>query len=417
MRFNPFRQADVPETYRSNFTNLYLDIAWFGVLSGTAINFLNIYAARLGASALQIGMLTAASAVVTLFLAIPAGHWISKQPTGRAVFWSSVAYRIGYLLWIPLPWLFDAQGQIWALIVLTFLMAVPLTPLGVGFNALFAEAVPERFRARVAGMRNAAFAIAYMLTSLAAGYILQNTPFPAGYQIVFAIGAFGAAMSSFHIFHIKPLREDFAPPPSPPTPDPKPQTDSPRSIASVLRLDVWKSRFRNVLLALFFFHLVHYLAAPIYPLFNVRVLDLNDNHLGNGTALYYLAVLIASAQLGRIVQRYGHKKVTGLGVAGMATYPLMLAFAQNVLHFYVISFLGGLLFALVNGAFANYMLEHIPPHDRPSHLAWHTIMFNFAVLSSSIAGPLIADAIGLANALILFGILRIAAGFVLLKWG
>jgi hypothetical protein len=31
MRFNLFRQSDIPEKYRSNFRNLYLDIAWFGV--------------------------------------------------------------------------------------------------------------------------------------------------------------------------------------------------------------------------------------------------------------------------------------------------------------------------------------------------------------------------------------------------
>ena len=144
MRFNLFKQSDIPEKYRSNFIHLYLDIAWFGVLSGTAVNFLNIYATRLGASGFQIGMLTAASAIVNLFLAIPAGHWISKRPTGAAVFWSSVLFRIGYLLWIPLPWFLNEQGQIWALIILTFLMAIPLTPLGVGFNALFAEAVPDR---------------------------------------------------------------------------------------------------------------------------------------------------------------------------------------------------------------------------------------------------------------------------------
>ncbi|MBI5307695.1 MAG: hypothetical protein HZB37_05015, partial [Planctomycetes bacterium] len=132
MRFNLFQQSDVPEKYRSNFKHLYLDIAWFGVLSGTAVNFLNIYATRLGASGLQIGLLTAMAAVVNLFLAIPAGRWIEQRHTGRAVFWSSVVFRFGYVLWIPLPWLFDAQGQIWALIVLAFLMAIPLTPLGVG---------------------------------------------------------------------------------------------------------------------------------------------------------------------------------------------------------------------------------------------------------------------------------------------
>lgn len=420
MRFNLFRQSDIPKKYRSNFTNLYLDIAWFGVLSGTAINFLNVYATRLGASGLQIGLLTAMSAVVNLFLAIPAGYWISKRHTGRAVFWSSVIFRIGYLFWIPLPRLFNAQGQIWALIVLTFLMAIPLTPLGVGFNALFAEAVPDQYRARVAGTRNVTFAIAYMLTSLIAGVILKNTAFPTGYQIIFVIGAFGAAMSSYHIYHVKPLQDETPAPPSPPTTDSPPsgqQADSPRGIKSILRLDIWRTHFKNVLLALFFFHFIHYLASPLYPLYNVRVLELNDSHLGNGTAFYYLSVLIASTQLGRIVHKYGHKKVTGWGVAGMASYPIMLAFAQNVWHFYALSFLGGFLFALVNGAYANYMLENIPADDRPSHLAWYTIVFNFAVLASSIIGPLTADVISLAPALILFGILRIVAGIYLLKWG
>ena len=363
MRFNLFRQSDIPKKYRSNFSNLYLDIAWYGVLSGTVVNFLNVYATRLGASGLQIGLLTAMSAVVNLFLAIPAGRWISNRHTGRAVFWSSVVFRIGYLLFIPLPWLFNEQGQIWALIILTFFMAIPLTPLGVGFNALFAEAVPDRFRARVAGTRNVTFAIAYMLTSLIAGYILKNVTFPGGYQIIFVIGAFGAAMSSYHIFHVKPVQDDTTPLPTQPTTDSSPsgqQAESSRSISSLLRLDIWKTHFKNVLLALFFFHFIHYLSSPLYPLFNVNVLKLNDSHIGNGTAFYYLTVLVASTQLGKIVQKYGHKKVTGWGVAGMATYPIMLAFAQNVWHYYALSFLGGFLFALVNGAYANYMLENIP---------------------------------------------------------
>ncbi|MBK6791410.1 MAG: MFS transporter [Anaerolineales bacterium] len=417
MRFNLFKQSDIPEKYRSNFTNLYLDIAWFGVVSGTAVNFLNVYATRLGASGLQIGLLTAAAAVVNLFLAIPAGHWISKRPTGQAVFWSSVLFRIGYFFWIPLPWFFNEQGQIWALIVLAFLMAIPLTPLGVGFNALFAEAVPDRYRARVAGTRNVTFAIAYMLTSLIAGYILKNTEFPGGYQVIFIIGAFGAAMSSYHIYHVKPLRDEN--PASPPAPIPvaASQSVSPRSLTAALRLDVWNSKFKHVLLAMFIFHFSHYLSSPLYPIFNVRVLNLNDSHLGNGTALYYLSVLLASTQLGRIVNRFGNKRITGWGVAGMASYPLMLAFAQNVWQFYALSFLGGFLFALVNGAYANYMLENIPPDDRPSHLAWYTIMFNFAILASSLIGPVTADAIGLINALIVFGIARILAGLFLLKWG
>jgi len=417
MRFNPFHQSDVPEKYRSNFKHLYLDIAWFGVLSGTAVNFLNIYATRLGASASQIGLLAAMAAIVNLILAIPAGRWIEKRHTGRAVFWSSVVYRIGYIFWIPLPWLFDAPGQIWSLIILAFLMAIPLTPLGVGFNALFAEAVPDRFRAQVAGTRNVTFAIAYMLTSLSAGAILKSMPFEPGYQIIFAIGAFGAAMSSYHIYHIKPLQEESSAIQSTPMPDSTPRAESPRRIQSTLRLDIWRTPFRNILLVLFFFQLAHYLPAPIYPLYSVHVLNLNDNNLGTGTAIYYLSVLIGSTQFRRIAQRYGNKKVTGWGVAGMAVYLFMLAAAHSVWQYYFLSFIGGFFFAMVNGAYINYMLENIPPDDRPSHLAWYTIILNTAILGSSLAGPAIAELTGLINALIIFGVLRILAGLAILKWG
>ena len=52
-----------------------------GVVSGSTINFLNVYATRLGATGYQIGLIGAMSAVVTLFLAIPAGRW---RRTSRA---------------------------------------------------------------------------------------------------------------------------------------------------------------------------------------------------------------------------------------------------------------------------------------------------------------------------------------------
>ncbi len=193
-------------------------------------------------------------------------------------------------------------------------------------------------------------------------------------------------MSSYHIYHVIPLENTAPLLPSPP-PDPTTQTDSPRGIKSMLRLDIWKTPFRFVLLALFLFHLTHLLPTPIYPLYNVRVLHLNDNNLGTGTALYYLSVLIGSTQFRRVAHRLGNKKVTGLGAAGMSLYLFMLAAAQNVWHFYALSFLGGFLFAMVNGAYINYMLENIPPADRPAHLAWYTIVLNIAILSSSLAGP------------------------------
>lgn len=101
----------------------------------------------------------------------------------------------------------------------------------------------------------------------------------------------------------------------------------------------------------------------------------------------------------------------------MAIYPLLLAYSTEVWHYYGLSLIGGLTFSMVSGSYANYMLEHIPAHDRPSHLAWYNIILNIAILIGSLAGPAISDVMGLTAALLLFAVLRLLAGLVILKWG
>jgi MFS family permease len=412
-----FQQNAVPDRYRSNFFHLYFDIGWFGVLSGSTVNFLSIYATRVGATAFQIGLIGAMSAVVSLFLAIPVGRWLQTQKTDRAVFRSAVYYRFGYLAFVFLPLLASKEGQIWAIIAITFLMAVPVTAIGVGFNVLFAEAVPIEYRAHVAGIRNVMLAISYMITSLICGYILNNVRFPVGYQVVFGLGVLGAAMSTMHLYFVRPIQTDSPSLTFKPLPAPVTLRPYARNLATTLRLDIWNTRFRNVLLVLFAFHLTQYLAIPIFPLYNVRVLKLTDEHIGIGTALYYLTVLLGSMQLSRIAHKVGNKKLTGWSVSAIALYPLMLAFSTNVWHFYGLSLVGGLTFAMISGSYANYMLEHIPAHDRPPHLAWYNIILNSAVLIGSLVGPLISDGMGLVNALLLFAALRFLAGLTILKWG
>jgi MFS family permease len=406
----------IPAEYRRNFLHLYFDIGWYGLLAGSAANFINIYAARLGASGLQIGLMGGMTAAINLVLAIPAGRWLERRPIGKAVFWTSLLYRLGYLSWVFLPLLFGKNNlaQINALLLINFLMGIPLTAVGLGFNALFAEATPANWRAYVAGIRNSVLSITFMLTSLASGYILSRLPFPLGYQVIFLIGFFGALMSSYHLYFIQPLPhlpetglDDQSPAPNAPVHNPH----------TNLRLDILRSPFRTTLLVLFAFHLAQYLAIPLFPLAFVHSLHLTDAQIGTGTALFYLTVLLGSTQLSRLVRLSGHKNITGWGVVCMAIYPILLAISSQVWHFYGLSAVGGLAWALVGGAYANYLLEKIPANDRPAHLAWYTVAANACALIGSLAGPALANQIGLPAALILFGLLRAAAGASILLWG
>lgn len=325
-----FHNPSIPAEYRSNFNHLYLDIGWFGVLNGSALAFLAVYATRLGASGYQIGLLGAMAAAVNLLIAMPAGQWLQRRPIGKAVFWTSLLNRLGYLLWVPLPWLFGEQGQVWALIALALLMAIPGTALAVGFNALFAEAVPAEWRAHVAGIRNVVLSVVFVATSLVCGAILDGLPFPIGYQVVFTIGFIGAAMSSYHIFHIRPLgAANPLPAASAAEPRPRLRLLDRADRAKLLRTDIWRTPFAATLLVLFGFHLAQYFAIPLFPIYFVRSLHLNDQQIGIGTATFYVTVLLGSTQLARLTRRLDHKRVTGLGVMGMAVYPMMLSLSRG----------------------------------------------------------------------------------------
>ena len=426
--------APIPAKYRENFRHLFFDIAWFGILNGSSLSFLSVYATRLGASGFQVGMLGAVPAIMSLALAIPASRYLQRTPIDKAVFKTAVYFRLGYLLWIPLPWLLNDAQQVWALIFIIFIMGIPGTALAVGFNALFAEAVPPEWRAYVAGIRNMMLSITFVLTSLIAGWLLDTIPFPLGYQIVFGLGFLGAAMSSYHLYHVRPILPTNAPRPASRIGDrARPGMfrllgDSNRpSIGlrlltrdtwrKLLRTDILRSPFLHVLVVLLLFHLGQYLALPLFPIYYVRGLGLNDQQIGIGQAVFYSLVLLGSMQLARLSQRFSHKTIFGVSAVLMGIYPMLLAYAHTFPAFIGISVWGGAVWAMTGGAMPNYLLEKIPTDDRPAHLAWYNIVFNGAVLTGSLLGPLLADIRGLTEALLLFAILRILAGAAVLKWG
>lgn len=433
--FSALRPArPVPVQYRSNFIHLYLDIAWFGLLNGSSMTFMAVFAARQGANPFQIGLLTAGPAMVNLLFAIPAGRWLEKQPLGPAVFWASVLHRFFYVLLIPLPVLFLPHQQVWSLIALTLLMSIPGIALAVGFNALFADVVPPEWRGHVVGRRNALLAVMLIVASLLCGYILDRYPFTAGYQIVFSLGFLGAALSSFHLWFVRPPHDE------------KPVRTG-RSLGDLarpglmrligdslrhgiglryfartrgrdlLRLEILTGPFGRVVGLLFTFHLFQHLAIPLFPPYWVQELHFSDREISLGSAVFYAHLLFGSALLARLTDGLGNKRVSAIGAILMAAYPGLMALTRGVELFLVTSAVGGLAWALAGGALNNYLLDRVPENDRAAHLVWYNLALNGAVLLGALAGPLWGDMLGLTAAMVVFAVLRLIAGVMIWRWG
>lgn len=417
----------IPEAYRANFFHFTADIAWFGVLNGSTLAFLAIYVARLGGSSLQLGLITALPAVINLIFAMPAADWLKKRPIERAVFSTSVLMRIFYLLLIPLTALRPESVQVWAILLIILVMNIPGTALTIGFNALFGEAVPIQWRGYIAGLRNAFFAIFTIVSTLICGWILGRMPFPDGYRVVFALGFTGAALSSLHLWFIRPLAgENNALPGAP-------YLEEEARLQEQNRRKAWRagrfyiplrirpkgiSREFNRVVGLFFFvHLFQYLGIPLFPLYLVDRLLFSDQIISLGTGVFYAAMFFASLRLMQMSDRLGYQKVTALGAILLAAYPLLLRVSYNGAVFMITSFIGGFAWSMVSGAMFNYLLERAPASDRPGHLAWYNLALNAAILLGSLGGPVLAQAVDLPAALLIITAGRFLAGVSMLRWG
>lgn len=410
---------------QSNVRHLYADILWFGVLVGGTQAFINIYAARLGASAFEIGLLTAGPAVINLLFSLPAGQWLHGKSFIRVTFWSAIFNRLGYVAMVFLPWLFAEVVQVRVLVLITLLMSVPATIVAISFNAMFAELIPSEQRAEVVGKRNALLAVSMTTSALLSGQILGWIAFPHNYQIVFALGAAGAMLSAYHLGRLRKPAGETA--------------DLPRSAPGrmvttggglgwlfrlrngarpLLQTDLLRGSFGRFLLAYLLFYTFQYYCLPLFPLAYVHTLKLSDKIISIGNSLFYTTMFLMSLRLSRLAARYGHRKLLAASATGFSFYPLLLYLAAYTpILYWVASLVGGFVWSILSASLANRLMERVPETSRPAGMALHNLVLNLGILLGSLAGPFFGNQLGNQSAILLGAGLRFLAGILLFIWG
>ncbi len=405
----------VPPVHRANFTALYWDIFCFGILAGTAINFLPIFAVRLGADPFRVGLLTSGPAFVNLLLSLPAGQWLRHRDVLRMTQVTAFINRFGYLLMVVLPWLLPPSAVLDVLPIVVVGMALPGVILAISFNATFAEVVPPEWRALVVGRRNAVLAIASTVASLAGGQLLGMLPEPLNYQVLFIIGALGGFGSAYFVARVR-------------RPEPFRGGDAATQAAQAgrfsrwlnrarmrdaLRLDLVRSRFGVLMLAYLVFYLAQFTAIPLQPVFWVQNLHLTDFEIGIGNALFYLTLMVGSLALAPLTARYGMYWLMTIGSVLYGLYPLITAQAQDAWLFYFVSLLGGVIWGIAGGSLTGWLMQDVPAGDRPAHMALHNVVLNLGTLAGTLLGPALADLVGTRDGLWISGWMRVAAGIII----
>lgn len=395
--------------------------------------FLAVFAARIGANNWEIGLLTAGPALINLVLSVPAAHWLQGRSYFRETYRAAAWHRLGYVVLLGLPWIGTAKLEVAALIGLIFGMAIPGVVLAIAFNAMYAEAVPPAARTKVINRRNAILAVSTSTTALLCGQILSRTMFPANYQIVFGLGAAGALLSSWSLGKVLPSEEthraggrlarDFARPGLLRFVDTirlpvglRFTARRPPALYELLNRRV-RSPMGRFMEVYFLFYAAQYITIPLFPIYFVRVLEMNDAQISLGNALFYSTMLGASVVMGRLGTRFTHHHTLVVGALLYACYPAVNGLARDVRMYLVASLLGGIAWAVANSGLVNRLMERVPENQRSELMAVHNLVLNLGILTGAIMGPVLAEMIGLRETLWLGAGLRLGVGFLMWRWG
>lgn len=386
--------GNAPADTRRNWVATQKEALAFGP-TDAAGSFLPVLLARLGATNVQVGLLTAIPALAGFLLAVPVGHYL--QGRRNAVPWYSRGRFINQLALAAIGF---------ALVVVPLDRVVPVILVIIGISAVIGSFANFSFYAvmdglsgpngryelmsRRWGMKGAATAVSLAVI----GWVLAEVPFPHSYELVFIATAVAAAVG-FRYARTFRIRDQVR----------RPATALPvlARVGLFGREILGERRFLGFLArhAVFTFGLS--MAVPLIPLYYVRVLGVSDAWIGLIGTTQALLTMAGYFLWRRPARGRGGAWVLVPSTLGVAAFPAVLALAHLELAVAVLVGVYGVCLAGIELALFDELMKSIPSDQAVRFAALDQGASNFAGMTGPITGALLAAAVGIPAALMAAG--------------
>jgi hypothetical protein len=177
-------QADSSfEIQKRNFRNVQIDAIGIGLASAAA-PFLPVFLTRLGATNIQVGLLTSMPAFTGLILAIFIGSFL--QTRRNIIPWFSGARLLvvsSYALTGIVPFLVPREYAVQAVLLIWAAATIPQTMLAVAFSVVMNAVAGPEGRYELMSRRWSILGLTSAITVAVAGWTLDQLDFPINYQL------------------------------------------------------------------------------------------------------------------------------------------------------------------------------------------------------------------------------------------
>lgn len=398
---------DVVGVQRRNFLNVQIDGIGVGLASAAA-PFLPVLLTHLGASNFQVGLLTAMPAITGLLLSLAIGRFLQRQRQvvpwySRARFIFLMSYALTGLALLVAP----PQYRVGVVLAIWAFATLPSIIVNVCFSVVMNSIAGPKGRYELMSRRWSVLGLTSALTVAVAGTLLERLPFPLNYQVVFIALSAGGLVSLFFSSHIQL-------PDAAPLPVAAPSTARGR-LGSLLAMLREEPAFGAFVAKRFIFLSGIALAAPILPLYFVRIANATEAHIGLIGTVQGVSLLVGYRLWTRLSQARGARLVLLWTTLGLGVYPLIVSLTANIQLIVALAGLAGIFQAGLDLVFFDELMRTVPPERTALFVSFAQSLQHLSAVASPLIGTLLADQIGLGGALVASAALRVLAYFLFLR--
>jgi hypothetical protein len=387
-------------TQARNWRLVQADSLFIGIVNASS-TFLPVFLLRLGASASDIGLLTALPALTAFVLAIPFGRYL--QARGRIVAWYSrlrLAAWVSYAVIAAAVALLPRASSVPVALFIWAVASLPSTAALVAFPLVMDGAAGPGGRFELLGRRWAIAGVSAIVAVALGGQFLATVPFPTNYEILLVIvtlGGFGSFLQSSRIVIAEHVR--------PPHPEQAPRLDRVRAL---WRQVVSNRPFIGYELRSFVYIWSLGMALPVLPLFYVHDLAASDAWIG---------IIGAAGSAGSVVGYVTLRRVARSRGGTVILIPALLAAAWTTALMSVVNWLPAvalLAFALGGAAAGaqlalfDRMMRTFPKELGVTFSSVDQSLQNFALIVAPNVAGILAVSLGSRQTLLLTA----AVGFI-----
>jgi MFS family permease len=361
--------------------------------ANAATPFLPVFLTRLGATPVQVGLLTSMPGVTGLFLALWVGRFLQRQR--NIVPWYSLSRLLvisAYTLTGLAPFIVPDNILILVVLIIWAAATLPQTMVSVGFSVVMNAVSGPEGRFDLMSRRWSILGLTTAIAVALAGQVLKGIGFHLNYQIVFLGLSLGGLISYYASSRIRIADAEPV------------QESSKGSIKSSLReyyhLVKQEPDFVSITLKQFVYLFGITLGTPLFPLYFVRQLDASDAWIGLLYTAQTAVLVVGYFFWSRQSRRKGSRFILMTTTLGVALYPGLVALTNNQTLIFIFSAAVGIFQAGIDLVFFDELMKTIPPHYSPTFVSLAQSIQYLSSILAPLMGTYLSVHIGFNNALL-----------------